>query len=143
MKACVHLTYGAGDHMAFPRLVGLNPAVIVCEIGQPACTVGRELKRNCNCDGAYRPVATEGRCFARRQRLRILDSKPRFTNFIVKRLYEGWTPEQDSSWLPAGNERLPSINFESNYDWIYCPTQRSNMANFNWRMFCVSSSRVA
>jgi IS30 family transposase len=47
------------------------------------------------------------------------------TGFVVERLYEGWTPEQVSGWLAAGNERLPPVSFESIYDWIYGPTQKA------------------
>ena len=87
--------------------------------------MGRELKRNCNGDGAYRPVSSEGCYFARRQRLRILCANPELAAFVVERLHEGWTPEQVSGWLAASNEDLPSISFESIYDWIYGPTQNS------------------
>ena len=87
--------------------------------------MGRELRRNCNGDGGYRPVLAEGRYFARRQRRRILDAIPELASFVVERLHEGWTPEQVSGWLAAGNEDLPFISFESIYDWIYGPTQKA------------------
>jgi len=75
------------------RPTGLSRAAIAREIGRPACTVGRELKRNCNGDGAYRPVPAEGRYLAYRQRLRILDVNLELACFVVERLHEGWTPE--------------------------------------------------
>jgi len=45
-------------------------------------------------------------------------------HFVRERLYEGWTPEQISGWLEAGNENLPLISFEAIYDWLYGPTQK-------------------
>jgi IS30 family transposase len=125
MKAYCHLTYQERDRIALLRSTGLSQAAIGREIGRPGSTVGRELKRNCNCDGVYRPVSAEGRYLARRQRLRILDVNLELTRFVVERLHEGWTPEQISGWLAAGNEHLPFISFESIYDWIYGPTQKS------------------
>jgi len=40
-------------------------------------------------------------------------------------LQEGWSLEQISGWLEVGNEALPSISFESIYDWLYGPTQKT------------------
>ena len=48
MKVYGHLTYQERDRIALLRSAGLCPAAIAREIGRPACTVGRELKRNCN-----------------------------------------------------------------------------------------------
>jgi len=125
MKAYGHLTYEERDRISLLRSTGLSRAAIAREIGRPACTVGRELKRNCNGNGAYRPVSAEGRYLARRRRLRVLDANRELAGFVVERLHEGWTPEQVSGWLEAGNENLPSVSFESIYDWIYGPTQKA------------------
>ena len=84
------------------------------------------MKRNSNRDGGYRPVSAEGRYLARRQRARLLDTIAELAAFVRERLYEGWTPEQISGWLAAGNERLPSISFETIYDWLYGPTQKAD-----------------
>ena len=62
---------------------------------------------------------------ARRKRDRILDSNFELADFVCDRLYEGWTPEQISGWLDAGNESLPAISFEAIYDWIYGLIQRA------------------
>jgi len=125
MKAYGHLTYEERDRIALLRAEGLCASQIARKIGRPACTVGRELKRNSNGDGGYRPVSAEGRYLARRRRRRLLDANPELAAFIRERLYEGWTPEQISGWLEAGNENLPSISFEAIYDWIYGPTQNA------------------
>lgn len=61
MKAYGHLTYEERDRIALLRAEGLCPSQIAQEIGRPSCTVGRELKRNSNGDGGYRPVSAEGR----------------------------------------------------------------------------------
>jgi|GEM_PF-1972125 IS30 family transposase len=87
MKAYVHLTYEERDRISLLRSTGLSRAAIAREIGRPACTVGRELKRNCNGDGdgAYRSVSAEGRYFARRQRSRRLDANRELAGFVVER----------------------------------------------------------
>lgn len=125
MKAYVHLTYEERDRISLLRSAGQCRAAIARALGRPSCTVGRELKRNCNGDGAYRPVSAEGRYLARRQRRRLLDANPALAAFVGERLHEGWTPEQVSGWLEAGNESLPSISFEAIYDWIHGPTQKA------------------
>ncbi len=125
MKAYGHLTYEERDRIALLRAEGLCPSQIAQEIGRPSCTVGRELKRNSNGDGGYRPVSAEGRYLARRQRERLLDANPELAAFVRERLYDGWTPEQISGWLEAGNENLPSISFEAIYDWLYGLTQKA------------------
>ena len=85
MKAYVHLTYEERDRISLLRSTGLSRAAIAREIGRPACTVGRELERNCNGDGAYRSVSAEGRYFARRQRSRRLDANRELAGFVVER----------------------------------------------------------
>ncbi len=82
-------------------------------------TIYRELGRNSNGDGSYRPVSAEGRYLARRQRQRVIDAHPALAAFIRERLLEGWTPEQVSGWLKAGNESLPWVCFETIYAWIF------------------------
>lgn len=125
MKVYGHLTHEERERIAVLRAEGLCASRIGREIGRPPCTVGRELKRNSNGDGGYRPVSAEGRYLARRHRERILDSHPALGAFVAERLYEGWTPEQISGWLGAGRENLPAISFEAIYDWIYGPTQKA------------------
>jgi len=48
-----------------------------------------------------------------------LDQNPDLAAFVRERLQEGWTPEQISGWLRAGNEALPSLSSETIYDWIF------------------------
>lgn len=125
MTAYGHLTFDERERIALLRATGLCPSSIAREIGRPPCTVGRELERNCNGDGSYRPVSAEGRYLSRRQRTRRLDANQELAAFIRERLQEGWSPEQISGWLEVGNEALPSISFESIYDWLYGPRQKA------------------
>jgi IS30 family transposase len=62
---------------------------------------------------------------ARRVRDRRLDREPELAAFVRERLYEGWTPEQISGWLAVGNESLPSISFETIYDWVFAKSQKA------------------
>ena len=116
MKAYGHLTYEERDRIALLRAEGLCPSQIAQEIGRPSCTVGRELKRNSNGDGGYRPVSAEGRYLARRQRERLLDANPDRAALVSPLLSSGWTPEQISCCLLSCPQNLPSLVYRTSLD---------------------------
>lgn len=124
MKGYDHLSFEEREHIALLRAEGLCASAIGREIGRPRCTVSRELARNANADGSYRPLSAERRYLARRCRERCIDGDPGLAAFIRERLYEGWTPEQISGWLRAGHESLPKISFETIYDWLFARPQK-------------------
>ncbi len=124
MSGYGHLTFDEREQIAVLRALQMGPSAIARAIDRPVCTVSRELKRNSNANGSYRPTSAEGRYMARRQRDCILDIHYELAAFVVERLYEGWTPEQISGWLAAGNESLPTISYEAIYAWLFAPTQR-------------------
>ena len=52
--------------------------------------------------------------------------------FVCDRLAEGWTPEQISGWLKAGNERrLRAVGCETIYAFIYRAYQKTEQL---WRL---------
>jgi len=114
-----HITLDEREQIALFRVQGFGPCKIARELGRPASTISRELKRNSNQDGSYRSGSAEGRYFYRRRRERLLDQTPELAAFVRERLQDGWTPEQISGWLRAGNEALPSLSYETIYDWIF------------------------
>lgn len=124
MSGYGHLSYWERERIALLRAEGLCPSKIADDLGRHKTTVIRELGRNSNQDGSYRPMSAEGRYLARRLRERVLDANPQLAGYVRDRLYEGWTPEQIAGWLADGNEALPTISHEAIYDWLFQPAQR-------------------
>lgn len=62
----------------------------------------------------------------RRRREAILERDANLGHFVRNRLAEGWTPEQISGWLKAGNEpRLRALGCETIYAFIYRVAQKN------------------
>jgi transposase, IS30 family len=133
-----HLTYEERERLAVLCAEGLCPSEIAQELGRNRSSVYRELSRNSNADGSYRAASADRRYMARRQRMRFLDANSELAEFVVERLQEGWTPQQISGWLDAGNENLPSISFEAIYDWLYGSTQK---AEKRWKLLPTKRAR--
>ena len=87
MKACRHLTYEEREHIALLRVEGLCTSQIAQEIGRPPCTVGRELKRNSNGDGGYRPMSAD---------ISVVVKTDLITDKYVKRYEKEWRGNQIS-----------------------------------------------
>jgi IS30 family transposase len=94
------------------------------ELGRSPSTIKRELERNSNADGRYRPETAEARYLARRAKGLVLDGLDDLASFVVERLHENWTPEQIAGWLKLGAEKLRAISHETIYAWIYGRSQR-------------------
>ena len=66
-----------------------------------------------------------------RRREAILEKDQKLRTFVCDRLAEGWTPEQISGWLKAGNERrLRAVGCETIYAFIYRAYQKAEQL---WR----------
>ena len=89
-----------------------------------ASTIKRELDRNSNADGRYRPRTAEARYLAGRAKGQVLDRLDDLVRFVVERRHESWTPEQIAGWLKSGTERLRAISHEAIYAWISGRRQR-------------------
>ena len=87
MKAYGHLTYKDKEHIALLRVEGLCPSQIAQEIGRPPYTVGRELKRNSNGDGGYRPMSAD---------ISVVVKTDLITDKYVKRYEKKWRGNQIS-----------------------------------------------
>jgi IS30 family transposase len=60
----------------------------------------------------------------RRRREALIEKDRALRTFVLDRLAEGWTPEQISGWLKAGNERrLRAVGCETIYAFIYRASQ--------------------
>ncbi len=126
MTGYSHLSFWERHEIARFRADGWSLARISAAIGRGKWTVSRELKRNANKDGSYRPSSAEQRYIARRRRQALLDRMPELARFVVERLHENWTPEQIAGWLKRGNERgLPYICHEAIYAWVHAGKQKA------------------
>ena len=114
------------ERFAIGRLheAGRSKQSIAEALGRAPSTIKRELERNCNADGRYRPETAERRYLARRRRDFVLDRLEDVAAFVVERLAENWTPEQIAGWLKSGAERLRAVSHEAIYAWIYGRSQR-------------------
>lgn len=127
MAGYSHLSYWERQEIARLYAIGWSLAQIGAAIGRGKWTVSRELARNSNKDGSYKPESADRRYMARRRRQALLDRMPELARFVVERLNENWTPEQISGWLKRGNERgLAYICHEAIYAWIYDGKHRAD-----------------
>lgn len=125
MTGYSHLSLWERQEIARLRATGWSLARIGEAIGRGRWTVSREVERNCNKDGSYKPGSAEGRYMARRRRTARLDRAPELARFVVERLHENWTPEQISGWLKCGTERgLAYICHEAIYAWVHAGAQK-------------------
>jgi len=119
MRSYDQITFDEREQIALLHAQNYGPSHIARALWRHKSTISRELARNTNKDGSYRPVSAEGRYLFRRQRERILDQNKPLARFVRQQIYEGWTPEMIAGWLQAGNEKLPYISAETIYDWIF------------------------
>ena len=119
-----HLKSEERDRIAELKASGLGVNAIARDLGRDKSTISRELKRNSQDSGAYRPDYADGSYLYRRQRHLRLDQDERLRSYVVDRLVEGWTPEQIAGRLKTGIDRLDPISHETIYAWIYSKARR-------------------
>ncbi|MGH3124738.1 MAG: IS30 family transposase, partial [Streptosporangiaceae bacterium] len=73
------------------------------ELGRPASTVSREVRRDCSGGGAYRALAAQARAEvrARRPKTAKLAADVELHGWVQARLEQRWSPEQISARLAA------------------------------------------
>jgi len=108
MRCYSHLSDDEREQIGLARTLGHSIGTIAQAIGRPKSTISRELSRNKLPSGRYSPLHAAGAYQLRRRREALIERDRALRTFVVDRLAEGWTPEQISGWLKAGNEhRLP------------------------------------
>lgn len=121
-----HLTPEDREQIAIMRSAGHLNAAIASAIGTSPSTISRELRRNALDSGRYSARAADGAYMERRQRPARLERDAMLATFVRQRLSEGWSPQQISGWLRAGNERgLGAIAMETIYSFIYRAEQKA------------------
>lgn len=126
MSEYKHLGSEERDQIAQLKAKGLSNKAIAEAIGRDPSTISRELRRNSQDSGAYRPTYADGSYLYRRQRPALLERDERLRGYVIDRLTEGWTPEQIAGRLKRGIERgLQAISFETIYAWIYSKARKA------------------
>src|SRR5215471_2676372 len=131
MRCYSHLSDDERELIGLAKALGHSIGAIAQAIGRPKSTISRELSRNKLPSGRYSPLHAAGAYQLRRRREALIERDRALRTFVVDRLAEGWTPEQISGWLKAGNEhRLPGVGCETIYAFIYRAAQRAEQL---WR----------
>jgi transposase, IS30 family len=126
MRSYRHLSEDERDQIGIWRAAGRSVGAIARALGRAKATISRELQRNALPSGGYSPLHAAGAYQLRRRREAILEREAALRGFVRDRLAEGWTPEQISGWLKAGNEpRLRAIGCETIYAFIYRAAQKA------------------
>lgn len=123
MSTYHQLTPGERYELSALRKQGLKPAAIARALGRHRTTIWREIKRNSNRDGAYRPSTADQMTRGRRSRSR---RNQRFTaadwRLVDPWIREDFSPEQISGWLLRRREL--SISHETIYRHIWADWKR-------------------
>jgi len=126
MSGYPHLTRCERDQIAELKAQGLGPTAIGKAIGRDKSTISRELRRNAQQDGAYRPSFADGCYMFRRQRPAVLERDETLQRYVVDRLSEGWTPDQIAGYLRRGIEiGLRAVSAETIYAFIFRSAQKT------------------
>lgn len=100
------------------HLQGWSDPDIALKLRRHRSTIGREIKRNKCCDGAYRPSKADRRTRARRSESRkhwyFQDSQ---LQIVASLLRLDWSPEQVSGWLRVNRIFLISHTTIYRYVW--------------------------
>ena len=127
MRCYSHLSDDEREQIGLARTLGHSIGTIAQAIGRPKSTISRELSRNKLPSGRYSPLHAAGAYQLRRRREALIERDRALRTFVVDRLAEGWTPEQISGWLKAGNE-LGRVKTKS--DLVVMPSGRQIFAFF-------------
>jgi IS30 family transposase len=123
MRTYHQLTPGERYELSALRKQGLCPAAIARALRRDRSTVTREIRRNGDADGAYRPANADDYARWRRARSR---RNQRFTSrdwaLVVERLQEQWSPEQIAGRFRRAG--LLRISHETIYKYVWADWAR-------------------
>jgi len=109
------------------RKQGLSERAIARALGRSPSSISREIRRNSNWQGCYRPSKAIEKTNGRRSRSR---KKLKFTNrdmsIVVRLLKKKWSPEQISGVL--GRLKIMSISDQTIYNYI----RRNHKESGDW-----------
>lgn len=102
---------------------GMTISGIARHLGRDRRTIQRELARNSNANGHYRPCTADRQSWVRRLRGSRIVRCSRLHETVTSSLAMGWTPQQISGRLQL-EQRGAVISHESIYRFIYSPAGR-------------------
>ncbi len=102
---------------------GMAVTGIAHHLGRDRRTIQRQLSRNSNANGHYKPDSADRRAWVRRLRGSRIGRCSRLHESVTSALAMGWTPEQISGWLQR-DHGAPVISHASIYRFIYSPAGR-------------------
>jgi len=116
------LTIQEREDIKYGLLVGESIRSLALRMGRSPSTVYREVKRNCDDDGEYRPCLADQ--LARRRRglyARRLDRNDALRLIAFSMLRARWSPEQISVWLKLNftEDCDMRLSHESLYTYLY------------------------
>jgi transposase, IS30 family len=107
------------------RQAGLGIRKIAEQLGRAPSTISRELRRNANSGGGYRPFEAHRRATSRRARnhRRRVETNGELRQLVAELLAQRWSPEQISRQLRLRFPGQPAMRLchESIYQAIYQP----------------------
>jgi transposase, IS30 family len=95
------LTLVERERIADLRAGGASMQAVAAVLGRPASTISRELVRNTEADGTYRPYAAHRAAAGRRARpkpAKLVTNRP-LADYVQDKLGQRWSPEQISHAL--------------------------------------------
>lgn len=134
MHGC-HLIVDERETIAQLRAEGRSPAEMARRLGRHRSTVGREVRRNGEPGGDYRPSRAQARAEGRRRESKApwkLED-PDLSAYVQDRLRQYWSPEQIAGRLRLDHPHEPDrwVSHQGIYDWI----ARQKAAGGTWRPF--------
>lgn len=105
---------------------------IATALDRSPSTITREINRNCNKNGDYKPVYANEQSQARRWSGSKLDRNSALREDVFSRLLRGWSPEQVSGRLKKERGQQV-ISYETIYRFIYAQIARHK--NYSWRYY--------
>lgn len=111
---------------------GCSIREIATNVDRAPSTISRELKRNSNCKGQFKPVYANQMSRSRRWTGSKLDRNSELREAVFSRLSQGWSPEQVAGRL-ARESGNPIISYETIYRFIYAQIARKK--DYSWRHY--------
>ena len=105
---------------------------IASALDRSPSTIARELRRNSNSKGGYKPVYADQQSRARRWTGSKLDRNESLREIVLSRLAQGWSPEQVVGRL-ALKKGKKVISHETIYRFIHAQIARTK--DYSWRYY--------
>ena len=99
-RAARHLTLADREEISRGAAAGCGVRALARQLGRPASTISRELRRNGGA-AAYRAGVADAAAWARARRPKPcrLPGEPRLRQVVERQLRADWSPQQIAAWL--------------------------------------------